>query len=348
MNTPLVLVTGGCGFIGTHVVEQLVSRDLRVRVVDQVLRDRIDGVEYLRGDLARPDVAAQAVEGVDIVCHQASMVGLGVDFGDVEAYAYHNVGATVTMLRALHDRDFRGRIVLGSSMVVYGEGRYRCPEHGIVRPGPRRAAQLDAGVFEPPCPVCGAPLIAEAIGEDAPTDPRNVYATTKLTQELLCSAYAREHAPCSVTALRYHNVYGPRMPRDTPYAGVASLFRSAIARGEPPRVLEDGMQRRDFIHVRDIASANLCAMLAPDPYDGPLNIATGTPHTVLEMATALARASAGRPPVVTGEWRVGDVRHVFASPERAASSIGFRAAIAFEAGVREFAVAPLRQTVEST
>ncbi len=146
-----------------------------------------------------------------------------------------------------------------------------------------------------------------------------------------------------VTALRYHNVYGPRMPRDTPYAGVASIFRSALAAGRAPRVFEDGGQRRDFVHVRDVAAANMLALLAPEPVPGAFNVASGTPRTVLDMARALARALGdGIEPEVTGEWRLGDVRHVFASAALAERRLGFRAAEDFEAGMREFAFAPLR------
>jgi dTDP-L-rhamnose 4-epimerase len=146
-----------------------------------------------------------------------------------------------------------------------------------------------------------------------------------------------------VTALRYHNVYGPRMPRDTPYAGVASIFRSAYAAGRAPRVFEDGGQRRDFVHVRDVAAANVLALTAPEPVPGAFNVASGTPRTVLDMAQALSRAFGDEhPPQVTGEWRAGDVRHVFASADRAAAALGFRAAEDFEAGMREFASAPLR------
>jgi dTDP-L-rhamnose 4-epimerase len=235
-------------------------------------------------------------------------------------------------------------------MVVYGEGHYRCREHGPVNPGPRRAEQLEAGAFEPACPRCGRALAPEPVTEDAPADPRNVYATTKLTQEHLCRSYAREHPGCTLTALRYHNVYGPGMPKDTPYAGVASIFRSALERGESPRVFEDGRQRRDFVHVHDVARANVLALTADEPYDAPLNIASGTPRTVLDMATALATAAGpgAHKPVVTGEWRLGDVRHVFASPDRARDAIGFAPEIDFEVGMRAFATAPLRNLGEST
>ena len=190
------------------------------------------------------------------------MVGLGVDLDDIADYVAHNDLGTAVLLRALAARRLRGPLVLASSMVVYGEGRYRCPEHGhrparpARRRGPRRRP-LRAALPG----AAGATLAPEAVPEDAPLDPRNVYAATKVAQEHLCAAFARETG-ATVTALRYHNVYGPRMPRDTPYAGVASIFRSALAAGRAPRVFEDGAQRRDFVHVRDVAAANLLALEA--------------------------------------------------------------------------------------
>jgi dTDP-L-rhamnose 4-epimerase len=272
------------------------------------------------------------------------MVALGADIADIADYAGHNDLATAQLLRALAARSFSGRLVLASSMVVYGEGRYVCPVDGVVVPGERAADDLDAGRFEPRCPACGRELGSESVPEDAPLDPRSVYAATKLAQEHLCAAFARETG-VPVTALRYHNVYGPRMPRDTPYAGVASIFRSAYAAGRAPRVFEDGAQRRDFVHVRDVARANLRALLAPEPVRGAFNVASGTPRTVLDMARALATACDAAPdaaPRVTGEWRAGDVRHIVASAERAHERLGFAAVEDFEAGMAEFAAAPLR------
>jgi dTDP-L-rhamnose 4-epimerase len=344
----VILVTGGAGFIGSHIVDALLDRGEDVRVLDMLLgaahRERPDYLDpratYIEGDVRDPDVVARAVEGVTAVSHQSAMVGLGVDLSDIGEYVSHNDLGTAMLLRALAACTFKGTLVLASSMVVYGEGRYRCAEHGHVRPGPRTAAALDAGDFEPPCPVCGRALAPESVPEDAPLDPRNVYAATKVAQEHLCTAFARETG-ATVTALRYHNVYGPRMPRDTPYAGVASIFRSSLAAGKAPRVFEDGGQRRDFVHVRDVALANVVALSAGVP--GAFNVASGTPRTVGEMAEALARAvDPSLPPVVTGQWRAGDVRHVFASPKRAATLLGFRAGEDFEAGMHEFAAAKLR------
>jgi dTDP-L-rhamnose 4-epimerase len=266
------------------------------------------------------------------------MVGLGVDLHDIADYASHNDLGTAVLLRALARRSFRGPVVQASSMVVYGEGRYVCPAHGVVRPGPRGVEALEAGEFEPPCPVCGAALEPAAVSEDAPTDPRNVYAATKLHQEHLAAAFSRESG-VPVTSLRYHNVYGPRMPRDTPYAGVASLFLSALAAGHAPRVFEDGAQRRDFVHVRDVARANVLALEAEDPRPGAFNVASGHPRTVGDMAHELHRAVGnGAPePHVTGEFRLGDVRHVFASAAAARNDLGFTASEGFAAGMAELA-----------
>jgi dTDP-L-rhamnose 4-epimerase len=228
-------------------------------------------------------------------------------------------------------------------MVVYGEGGYVCREHGRVAPPPRAVHDLAAGKFEPLCPVCGRDLSALAVTESAPVDPRNVYAATKLQQEHLAFSFARETG-VPVTALRYHNVYGPRMPRNTPYAGVASIFTSALAAGRPPRVFEDGRQRRDFVHVRDVARANVLALTRSEPATGAFNVCSGHPRTVGEMARALRAASGpdAAEPVVTGEYRLGDVRHVFASAERAAAELGFVADEDFAAGMAEFAQGPQR------
>ncbi len=350
-----VLVTGGAGFIGSHIVDELLQMQHDVVVVDDLDPAAHDGMpdglssdaEYVWRDVRDSSTWPGLLDGVDAICHQAAKVGLGVDFADVGEYVSRNDFGTASMLRAMHDAAFSGRLVLASSMVVYGEGRYRCSQHGVVRPGPRRIVDLAAGRFDPACPACGGPLIAEPIPEDHWVDPRNVYAVTKLTQEGLCSAYEREHPGCSATLLRYHNVYGPRMPMNTPYAGVASLFRSAYERGEAPQVFEDGGQLRDFVHVSDVARANVLALTTEQAVSGPLNICSGTPRSILDMAEAIHPPGARRPEVVGG-YRLGDVRHVFASPDRAAELLGFRAAIGFVEGVRSFATAPLRSVVESS
>ncbi len=347
-----VLVTGGAGFIGAHIVDELLALDHEVVVLDDLDPAAHDGIpeglderaRYVWGDVRDPSAVSEALTGVDAICHQASKVGLGVDFSDVGDYVSRNDLGTAHLLLALHDVAFTGRIVLASSMVVYGEGRYECVDHGLVRPGPRRVEDLEAGRFDPGCPLCGAALEPRPIPEDHGLDPRDVYAATKLAQEHLCMAFAREHPESIVTALRYHNVYGPRMPSNTPYAGVASLFRSAYERGDRPRVFEDGGQQRDFVHVRDVARANVVALTRADGVAGAFNVCSGVPHTVLDMATALRPVGAPEPEIVS-TYRLGDIRHVFASPDKAAELLGFRAVVGFDDGMREFVGDPLRRSI---
>jgi dTDP-L-rhamnose 4-epimerase len=347
-----ILITGGAGFIGSHVVAACRAAGHEVRVLDALLPavhpaysdgvPGLDGVDLVVGDVRDRDTVDRALAGVDAVCHQAAMVGLGVDVQDMPDYAGINDLGTAVLLAAMARAEI-GRLVLASSMVVYGEGRYECPEHGVVPAAPRRRADLDAGRFEPPCPACGRQLTWGEVGEDTAADPRNTYAATKLAQEHLAAAWARSTGG-GATALRYHNVYGPHMPRDTPYAGVASIFRSALESGRAPQVFEDGGQQRDFVHVTDVAQANLVSLEAeaPDSALRPHNVASGVPHTVGDMATALAEAFGGPAPQITGEYRIGDVRHVVASPVRAEAELGFRAQVTFAEGMREFATAPLR------
>jgi dTDP-L-rhamnose 4-epimerase len=344
-----VLVTGAAGFIGSHVAEALRAAGHEVRGLDSlapaVHACRPDYVswELVTGDIRDPSVASEALDGVDAVCHQAAIVGLGVDLSDLPAYSDVNVTGTAVLLEAMGRRGI-GRLVLASSMVVYGEGAYDCPSHGRVRPSPRDPRDLAAGRFEPRCPACASPLGTAMVTEDAPLDPRNAYAASKVAQEHFTATWARLTGGAAV-GLRYHNVYGPRMPRDTPYSGVAAIFRSRLEHGLPPKVFEDGGQRRDFVHVRDVALANLLALEATSSGSGLrcYNVASGEPHTIGEMADVLSSAfGLGVSPSVTGDYRLGDVRHIVASPEAARRDLGFAARVPFSSGIREFAKAPLR------
>ncbi len=356
---PKLLVTGGAGFIGSAIVGQALDAGWSVRILDS-LREDVHGAapsadgsdprsagddraEFVRGDVRDAATVAGALRGVDVVCHQAGKVGLGVDFFDAPDYVGSNDLGTAVLLAEM-TRARIARYVFASSMVVYGEGAYR-GSRGRVRPAPRRVDDLDAGEFEPRDPETGEPLVPELITEDEPLDPRNVYATSKLAQEFLASSWARSTGGRAI-GLRYHNVYGPGMPQNTPYAGVASLFRSAIARGEAPRVFEDGAQRRDFVHVQDVASANLAAIVATERAESAsyraYNVGSGTVHTIGDMAAELSRCSGGLPPVVTGEYRLGDVRHITASSARLREELAWRPSVDFAEGMREFASAPLR------
>lgn len=346
-----VLVTGGAGFIGSHIVVALREAGHVPVILDLAPKPPGESAAVIRADVRDAEAVREALAGVDAVCHQAAKVGLGKGVTDAADYVSHNDLGTAVLLEEMA-RAGVARLVLAGSMVVYGEGRYECARHGLVRPGPRPEEALRAGRFEPSCPVCGAELSAGLVGEDAPTDPRNVYASTKLAQEHLSAAWARSTGGRAVS-LRYHNVYGDRMPRDTPYAGVASFFRSALERGEAPTVFEDGAQRRDFVHVEDIARANVGALeslAAPASSHAPqvageglrvYNAGSGEPHTVGEMAGALADAFGGPAPVVTGEYRMGDVRHVTADSSLLRSELGWSAKVGFKEGMTRFASAPL-------
>jgi dTDP-L-rhamnose 4-epimerase len=342
-----ILVTGAAGFIGSHITDQLLADGHEVVGLDCMLpAAHGTGIPcppgVLHADVRDAAAVDAALAGVDVVCHQAAMVGLGLDAQDAPDYVSCNDFGTAVLLAAMA-RAGVARLVLASSMVVYGEGRYTCAEHGVVRPGPRAVEALEAGRFEAPCPACGADLAPGLVAEDAPLDPRNTYAASKLAQEHLASSWARSTGG-AVTALRYHNVYGPRMPRDTPYAGVASIFRSSLERGEAPQVFEDGRQRRDFVHVDDVAAANVLAITRPLEGFHALNIGSGTVHTLGDMAQQLSAACGGPDPVVTGRFRLGDVRHVTASSARAVELLGYRAAVTLRDGVQAFATAPLRAT----
>jgi dTDP-L-rhamnose 4-epimerase len=325
-----VLVTGGSGFIGRQVVAQLPGAGYEVRVLDLVRGNGSD--DQVRGDVRDAAVVDAALAGVDAVCHLAAKVGLGVDVQDLPDYASVNDFGTAVLLAGMA-RAGVDRLVLASSMVVYGEGIGSCSAHGLVRPAARREADLAAERFEPPCPVCGRALQPALVEEDTPFDPRNAYAASKVAQEHLAASWARATG-ATATALRYHNVYGPGLPRDTPYAGVAAIFRSALAAGRPPRVFEDGRQRRDFVHVWDVAAAtvaSVCRVGGTRAY----NVGSGTPRTVGEMAEALSRALAGPAPVVTGQYRLGDVRHITADSSRARAELGWTPGVDFATGIAE-------------
>jgi dTDP-L-rhamnose 4-epimerase len=335
-----VLLTGGAGFIGRHVLGELRRRGHEVMVLDSLRPDVhrgpppvIDGL--IVGDVRDGDVLDHALRGIDAVCHLAAKVGLGVDVSDLPDYADSNVHGTAAVLAAMA-RSGISRLVQASSMVVYGEGLGHCPEHGLVRPGQRIESGLSAGCFEPPCPQCGSPLEPALVSEQAPLDPRNAYAASKVGQEQFGESWARATSG-SVVSLRYHNVYGPGLPRDTPYAGVAAIFLSALRRGESPHVFEDGGQRRDFVHVLDVARATVAAVEQQQAGTVAYNVGSGVPRTVGEMATALARAVGGSDPVVTGSYRLGDVRHITADSSTVRAVLGWAPMVEFAEGMAELA-----------
>jgi dTDP-L-rhamnose 4-epimerase len=341
-----VLLTGAAGFIGTRVSAALAGAGHEVVGLDSLLTAAHGADAELPPGIRRVDVRdaaalAALLEGIDVVCHQAAVVGAGVDAADAPSYASHNDFATAVLLAEMLAAGCR-RLVLASSMVVYGQGRYECNDHGLVDPLPRTRADLDAGIFEHRCPVCGHSVRWRLVDEDAPLRPRSLYAASKTAQEHYALGWA-ESTGGSVVALRYHNVYGPGMPRDTPYSGVAAIFRSELEAGDVPRVFEDGGQMRDFVHVDDVAAANVAAVEANLAGFSAFNVCSGRPISIHEMATELCETRGDVLPLVTGQYRSGDVRHIVADPARAEDVLGFRAAVDPRDGLREFAYAPLRE-----
>jgi dTDP-L-rhamnose 4-epimerase len=338
-----VLLTGGAGFIGRHVLAILLDNGHDVRVLDSLRPDvHADagwrpqtGVDLQIGDVRDPAAVDTALRAVDAVIHLAAKVGLGVSVADLGDYASSNDVGTAELLAGMA-RHGVGRLGLASSMVVYGEGLGRCSEHGVVSPGPRLESALAAGQFEPPCPLCGRALGVELVSEQAPIDPRNAYASSKYAQELYAGNWARLTGG-SVAAMRYHNVYGPGMPLNTPYAGVAAIFTAALRAGRSPRVFEDGGMRRDFVHVRDVAAATVLATERHRDGVVAFNVGSGIPRTVGEMAAALADCLSGEPPVTTGQYRLGDVRHITADSSRLRSELGWQPQVDFADGMAELA-----------
>jgi dTDP-L-rhamnose 4-epimerase len=335
-----VLLTGGAGFIGRAVRAELQAAGHEMRILDS-MRPDVHGPRTAaqRGvsvvDVRDPAGLDAALVDIDAVVHLAAKVGLGVDLQDVPDYADSNVHGTAVLLAAM-ERAHVGRLVLASSMVVYGDGLGACAEHGAVTPDPRIESDLGAGRFDAHCPRCGRTLQALTVAEDAPLDPRSAYAVSKLAQEQLAACWARTTGG-SLAVLRYHNVYGPGLPRNTPYAGVAAIFLSALRRGQSPRVFEDGGQLRDFVHVGDVAAATVAALSLAGPGVVTLNVGSGQPRTVGELAGVLATVTGGPAPVITGEYRLGDVRHITADSSKLRALLGWRPRVEFERGIAELA-----------
>jgi dTDP-L-rhamnose 4-epimerase len=351
-----VLVTGGAGFVGSHLVDALLARGERVRVLDNLdplahtdgKPEHLDPeAELIVGDLADPAAVQRGLAGVDRVFHLGGVVGNGESMINVRRAVDANAAGTATLLEAvLARRDQIRRVVAASSMVVYGEGAYKCRAHGRQAPAPRSAAQLARREWEPRCATCGETVVPVPTHEDDPLRPLSVYGITKRDQEELLLVLGRAYG-LETVALRYLNIYGPRQALGNPYTGVAAIFAARLLAGRPPRIFEDGGQLRDLVHISDVVRATLAAMEAPDAPDHALNIATGRRVSVIEIARLVAEAVGSELEVeVSGEYRAGDIRHCFADTARASELLGFEAARQLHEGMPELAEWVARQTVE--
>ncbi|MBW1713994.1 MAG: NAD-dependent epimerase/dehydratase family protein [Deltaproteobacteria bacterium] len=342
-----ILVTGGAGFVGSFLVETFLEAGYEVRVMDnldpQVHGPAADWPAYLapqaerfKGDVRVRQDWEEALKGVDYLSHHAAAVGVGQSMYEIERYVKANTWATGLMLDVLaKGRHKVKKLMVASSMSIYGEGAYDCPEHGPVFPKLRPKEQLAARQWEVVCPICGSVAGPMPTTEEKPLYPTSVYAVSKRDQEELCLIFGQTYNLPTV-ALRYFNIYGPRQALSNPYTGVAAIFSSRLLNGKPPVVFEDGLQSRDFIHVRDIARANLLA-LESDKADGrALNVGTGRSLTVLDMAQALSgHLGFSQPPEILGRFREGDIRHCFGGVSQIKELLGFEAATTFEDGVLE-------------
>ncbi len=344
-----VLVTGGAGFIGSHLVDALLGAGHEVRIYDSLepqvhgeLREGGQWPDYLAtdcerilGDVRDRDALRKAVDGVDVLFHQAAAVGVGQSMYEIERYVDINTRGTAVLLDLLASCSHQVRkLIVASSMSIYGEGTYYCDNHREVFPRLRSVDQLAARDWEMRCPICGEPAAPLSTGEEKPLYSTSIYAITKKDQEEMCLTVGRAYGIPTV-ALRYFNIYGPRQALSNPYTGVAAIFSSRLLNGQPPVIFEDGHQSRDFVHVSDIVQANLIAMERQQMDFQAFNVGTGRSLTILQVAETLGRHLGSRQaPEIAQKFRAGDIRHCFADVSRL-QALGYQPGVRFEDGVKE-------------
>jgi dTDP-L-rhamnose 4-epimerase len=342
-----VLITGGAGFIGSHVADILLSNGYSVRVLDclspQVHRCGTipaylnKEVEFIAGDIRNREDVERALNGIGAVIHLAAAVGVGQSMYEIVSYAEINELGTAVLLQALAGRQIE-RLVCASSMSIYGEGLAQRRSGEIAAPDERGVEQLRRGRWEVE-DADGEPLKPLPTPETKGPSLSSVYAINKFNQERLCLVVGKAYG-IPTLALRFFNVYGPRQALSNPYTGVLAIFASRLLNGRPPLVFEDGLQRRDFVHVRDVARACLLALQTSKGIGQVFNVGSGQSRTIMSVASDLARVI-GRPnlaPHVTGKYRAGDIRHCFADIRKGQTELGFNPEVEFQAGLKELAV----------
>src|SRR3954470_18841699 len=340
-----ILVTGGAGFIGSHLVDALIARGHQVRVLDglvpqvhasdepQFLNEK---AEFVRADICDRSALQRALDGVSVVFHQAAEVGVGQSMYEMERYVRANtLGTSILLEEIVARRDTIKKLIVASSMSVYGEGAYTCPKHGAQSPKLRSPGQLAKHDWELHCESCGSALRPAATSEEKPISPTSVYAISKQDQEQLCLVVGRSYGVPTV-ALRYFNAYGDRQALSNPYTGICAIFSSRLLNDQPPMVFEDGEQTRDFVHVSDVVQGNLRAMESDRADFEVLNIGTGASTSVNQVAKMLADGLGKKISAqVVGKFREGDIRHCVADIGKARKLIGFEPAVKLEKGIPE-------------
>ena len=340
-----ILVTGGAGFVGSHLVDALLASGHNVRVFDNIT-PQVHGeavpdylsteAELVRGDIQDSNAVRRALEGIEVVYHMAAAVGVGQSMYEISHYMGTNTQGTAILLQELLSRRSKvQKLVLASSMSIYGEGKYLCAQCGDMAPQLRSNDRLKAKEWEMPCPACGEALTPVPTDEAKPLQCSSIYALSKKDQEEMSLLFGRTYG-LPVVALRFFNIYGPRQALSNPYTGVAAIFASRLLNGNNPLVFEDGKQMRDFVSVHDIVQANLLAMERPGADGMALNVGSGEPVSIREVAATLAEAlETEATPDLTGKYRAGDIRHCFADISAARRHLGYQPRVRFADGVKE-------------
>src|SRR5690349_11419680 len=351
-----VLVTGGAGFIGSHVVDALLHRGDSVRVYDSLSPqvhpggrpDYLAGdVEFIRGDMRDIERLRDAVRNVDVIFHLAAAVGVGQSMYEIAHYMAVNTQGTANLLQVLLDTKLKlDKLIVASSMSIYGEGRYICSECGEVAPPVRPQEQLLKKQWETLCPDCGRELLPVPTDESKPLQCSSIYSLSKKDQEEMVLLFGRTYG-LPVVAMRYFNIYGPRQALSNPYTGVAAIFASRLLNRRAPLIFEDGRQKRDFVSVHDIVQANLLAMDREQANGMALNVGSGEPVTIADVARVLSsELGMPIPAEITGKYRAGDIRHCFADISAAERVLGYKPKVRFVDGVSELVTWLREQTAE--
>lgn len=347
MSGKRVLVTGGAGFVGSHTVDALLRDGHSVRVFDnldtQVHSDGVPAylareIEFQFGDMRDIEAVRAAARGMDVVYHLAAAVGVGQSMYEIARYMEVNTQGTANLLQVLLDSKLSfEKLVVASSMSIYGEGEYECPDHGSMAPPPRPMQQLREKSWEVRCPECGRSLAPVPTSEEKPLQYTSYYALSKKDQEEMVLLFGRTY-DVPVVALRYFNIYGTRQALSNPYTGVAAIFGSRLLNERAPMIFEDGSQMRDFVSVHDVVRANLLAMTSDKANGQALNIGSGQPITIREVAAILGEELGKTVPIeITGKYRAGDIRHCYADISRAREILGYAPKFGFREGVAELA-----------